>query len=265
MLTMSCVTQTPIHKPVVETPLPTTTRILSSSPIADDCSNSQNQKQFQFSEEIDSVLQDSWYLSIYEVANGEMVKEILDYINDGGNVNCVLSALESYDREYYSLSPQAVWVDLNDSGFDDLILATSRGMWIFNCVSGICQLSLVHGFAYTFNLQIVKVEDVNDDEQVDLFISEDWIGSSNCELLLFIFTWDGKQFINLFNPGERLLPANNCPAEYEIVDLNEDNLYEIMVKAQTSKYDYNGPTTSFNRVYELDGDGYFRHAYTLDF
>jgi hypothetical protein len=260
ILLLSCTTQSSSYKPTTETPLNLTTHITSSLPQTEGCLIAKNHAQFQFSEDADEALQNSWYLPLSEAAEGEIAEEILYYLNNSGNVNCVIDALESYDQEYFSLSPKAVWVDLNDSGFDDLILVTNRGLWIFNCVSGVYRLSLVHGFEYNFDLQVVKVEDINGDGKVDLFISEYWIGSS-CELFFEIFTWNGDQYINLFDPGERLLPANGCPAEYEIADLNGDNYYEIVVMARTSRYDSDS-IRSFTRVYELDENGYFRHVYT---
>ncbi|MCL4266561.1 MAG: hypothetical protein KJ069_25425 [Anaerolineae bacterium] len=287
LLLISCGTQTTVPAPTNESiPVPTartvsvattTENIISSetptfsrtihptsTPVTSSqiggCPKSINHNPFQVSEEVKVVLQDSWFLPFNEAAEGELANQILDYINEGGNINNVTNVLESCDQETFSLSPKAIWVDLNDSGFDDLVLVTSRGFWIFNCVSGVYHLGLIYGFVYHFDLEIVKVEDMNGDGLVDLFISGHWIGSS-CELLLVILTWNGEQFIDLFNPDERLLPANSCPADFELTDLNDDNLYEIIVMARTSRFDSDS-IRNFKRVYELDENGYYRHAYT---
>ncbi|HRQ38337.1 MAG TPA: VCBS repeat-containing protein [Chloroflexota bacterium] len=261
--TVSAVTAT---KNIISSEVPTVsgtthpTSTPNTIPQIEGCPKPKNHYPFQVSEEVNTVLQDIWFMPSIETAEGELAYKILDYMNEGGNINNVMNTLELYDLENFSLSPKAVWVDLDNSGFNDLVLVTSRGLWIFNCVSGVYRLGLVYGFLYHFDLELVKVEDINGDGLVDLFISGHWIGSS-CELLLVILSWNGEQFINLFNPGERLLPANNCPADFELTDLNDDNFYEIVVMAWTSRFDSES-IRNFKRVYELDESGYYHHAYT---
>ncbi|MGB1288907.1 MAG: hypothetical protein ACPG7F_20405, partial [Aggregatilineales bacterium] len=100
--------------------------------------------------------------------------------------------------------------------------------------------------------EIIRLEDINQDEMTDLVISGQTCVDESCDLETQIITWDARrgQFVGLL---EEAVYSQNIP---ELRDVDEDTVLELVVRLQSRGTAATGPLRTGLNIYDWNGSVY---------
>jgi len=177
-------------------------------------------------------------------------KAIEAYLNAGGSISRLPDALVSTDRER-PIRMQIVGEDVTGNEIPDVLMGITlpyaegdgeTHLLFFTCIEGQYQGkvlfrragagSRMEGLYAGGGATIEHVGDLNGNGRAEVFYSVSWPGYAE----YFLAEWNGKQFVSLIE-YENLL-GDTCywieafAEEVEIVDVEGDGLFEIVVSEQ---------------------------------